>query len=118
MTWTIAEKDLPPDVKRRLHIASQRTFGPSGMLESDDLDNFEFATRPNRGFVTREGTLNLQMGLGREREDPKRPGVVGPFLSETTQRGFYRAYADCLSSDSWTELEAATAGWKQATLPK
>lgn len=118
MTWPIAEKEMPEDLKRRLAVASHRTFGPAGMLEGDDLDNFEYATRPNRGFVTRQGNLNLQMGLGQEREDPFLPGVIGPFMSETAQRGFYRAYADCLASDSWTELEANTANWKQATLRK
>ena len=116
MTWTIVEKDMPDDLKRRVQVATHRMFGPAGMLESDDLDNFDFATRPNRGFVTRQGDLNLQMGLGQEREDPVLPGVVGPFMSEMAQRGFYRAYADCLASGDWTELEAATAGWKQATL--
>lgn len=118
MTWAIAEKDMPDDLKRRLAIAAHRTFGQGGMLESDDLDNFEYATRPNRGFVTRQGDLNLQMGLGQEREDPDLPGVIGPFMSETAQRGFYRAYADCLSSENWAELQQATAGWKQAVLAK
>lgn len=116
MTWTIAEKEMPDDLKRRLAVAAMRTFGPSGMLESDDLDNFEFATKPNRGFVTRQGTLNLQMGFGREREHPDRPGVIGDFMSETAQRGFYRSYADCLASGSWDELQAATANWKQLAM--
>ncbi len=116
MTWPIAERDMPDDLKQRLAVASHRTFGPAGMLEGDDLDNFEFATKPNRGFVTRQGTLNLQMGLGREREDPQLPGVIGPFMSETAQRGFYRAYADFLAADSWAELEAGTADWKQTAM--
>ena len=118
MTWAIAEKEMPDDLKRRVQIASHRVFGTAGMLESDDFDNFEYATKPNRGVVTREGRLNLQMGMGKEREDPNLPGVIGPFLSEMAQRGFYRTYADCLSSGSWKELEAATSSWKQDLLNK
>ncbi len=118
MTWTIAEKAMPEDLKRRLQVATHRMFGSAGLLESDDLDNFEYATRPNRGFVTRQGELNLQMGMGTEREDPEMPGIVGPFMSEMAQRGFYRAYADCLASKDWDEFQAATANWKQVTLGK
>lgn len=118
MTWTIVEKDMPEDLKRRVQIASNRVFGTGGMLESDDLDNFEYASIPNAGFVTSQGRVNAQMGLGFEREDPELPGVIGPFMSEMTHRGFYRFYADCLSSGNWKELEAATANWKQDMLRK
>ena len=118
MTWPIVEKNMSGDLKRRIAIAAHRIFGTAGMLESDDIDNFEYATRPNRGFVTRQGRLNCQMGLGGEREDPDFPGVVGDYINELGQRGFYRAYAEFLSADSWRELEANTANWKQTMLPK
>lgn len=118
MTWAIVEKEMPEDLKRRVAIAAHRTFGPAGMLESDDLDNFDYATRPNRGFVTRQGTLNLQMGMGREREDPVLPGVIGPFMSETAQRGFYRSYADFLAAENWQDLKTSTEDWKQVAMGK
>jgi phenylpropionate dioxygenase-like ring-hydroxylating dioxygenase large terminal subunit len=118
MTWAIAEKEMSDDLKRRIKVAVHRIFGTAGMLESDDVDNFEYATRPNQGYVTRQGRLNCRMGMGREREDSVLPGVVGPFMSELAQRGFYRCYADCLGASSWQELEANTANWKQTMLRK
>ena len=118
VSWSLVEKEMPDDLKRRIRSATQRTFGPAGMLEADDIDNFEYITKPNRGYVTRQGRLNLQLAMGKERVDPDFPGVLGDYLSEHGQRGFYRTYADCLSTNSWQELEAATATWKEDLLRK
>ncbi len=118
MTWTLVEKEMPEDLKRKLKAASHRLFGIAGMLEADDIDNFEYGTLPNRGYVTRQGRLNSQMGMGQAREDPDYPGVIGSFVTELAHRGFYQFYAQCLSSDSWKELEAKSANWKEALLRK
>ena len=116
MTWAIVDKEMPADLKQRLKTATQRVFGPAGMLEADDLDNLEYVTRPNRGSATRKERMNLQMGMGKEYEDPDYPGVIGNLISETAQRGFYRFYADCLSTSNWEELESVTATWKEDIL--
>ena len=115
-SWAIAAKDMSDDLKHRIKVASHRIFGTAGTLESDDIDNFEYGTRPNRGYVTRQGRLNCQMGLGLEREDPDFPGVIGGALGELPQRGFYRFWAECLGSKNWQELEANAANWKRAML--
>jgi len=116
MTWTIAEKEMTDDLKQRLKVATHRYFGTAGMLESDDIDNFDNGA--NRGYITRQGRLHCQMGLGVEREDATFPGVIGDYMSEVAQRGFYRFYADCLSSDSWQDLENITSNWKNELLDK
>jgi len=116
ITWAFAERRMPAELKQRIKVAAHRVFGPAGILESDDIDNFEYNAIPNRGYITRQGILNCQMGLGGEREDPDYPGVLADHLSEHAQRGFYRAWSDCMISGSWGELEARTAGWKAALL--
>ena len=116
MTWAIADKAMPDDMKRRLNVAVHRTFGAAGVLEADDLDNLETISRSSKGSAARKGVMNLQMGLGREYEDADFPGVLGNFISETAQRGFYRFYRDCLESGSWGELAAATANWREDIL--
>jgi 3-phenylpropionate/trans-cinnamate dioxygenase alpha subunit len=113
MTWAIAEKNMSEDLKLRIKTAAHRTFGTAGILEGDDLDSFEYGNRPNKGYMTRQGRLNLQMGLGREREDADFPGIVGEYMNELAQRGYYRAYADFMSSSNWQELEANSADWKE-----
>ena len=114
MTWVIGEKRMSEEAKERLQIAVHRAFGTGGMVESDDSDNFEYCGLPNEGFVTRQGTLNAKMGLGRGRIDADYPGVVGPYMSELAIRGFYRAYADFMKSGSWPDLTARTQQWKEA----
>ena len=116
MTWAFAEKEMPDDLKRRIKVATHRVFGTAGMLEGDDIDNFEYITIPNQGHVTRQGMMNLQMGMGEERLDPDYPGVLSD-MNEHAQRGLYRSWADCMSSSNWAELEAKTATWKEDILP-
>lgn len=118
MTWTIGGKEMSDDLKQRLQVATHRYFGTGGILEGDDIDSFEYGNKPNAGYITRQGRLNLQMGLGTDREDEYYPGVVGDYINELAQRGFYRAYADFLSSSNWLEVEANTAKWKEDLLPK
>lgn len=118
VTWAIVGSEMSDDLKRRMSAASHRVFGTAGILESDDLDAFEYANIPNRGYVTRQGRLDLTMGMGTEREDPIFPGVIGDYVNELAQRGFYRFYAECLEADNWDELEARTASWKHDLLRK
>jgi len=118
MTWAIVGKDMSEDLKYRMSTATHRVFGTAGLLESDDIDSFEYANVPNEGYVTRQGRVSLKMGMGLEREDPLFPGVVGDYVNELAQRGFYRFYADCLDASGWPELERTTANWKQDLLRK
>ncbi len=113
ITWVMAEKRMSDEAKRRLKVAAHRAFGSSGLLESDDLDAFEYCVRPNAGYVTRQGRINTAMGLGMDREDPEYPGVVSGLLSECAYRGFYRFYADCMGSQNWEELNRKSTLWKE-----
>jgi naphthalene 1,2-dioxygenase subunit alpha len=109
------EKDMPADLKHAIARTMHRTFGTAGMFEADDSDNMETMTHLNRGFVTRQGTLNSQMGLGGDRVDPELPGVVGDSaIGETSYRGFYRFYQEMLNAKSWDELRANDATWFQS----
>ena len=96
-----------------------QTFGTAGMLESDDADNMESMTQSNEGLVTRRGTLNAQMGMGKEREDAEMPGVVSDaMINELSHRGFYRYYQEMLVAESWDELRANSSRWKTAHLER
>ncbi len=116
VSWVIAEKRMSDEAKRRMKISVNRTFGMAGILEGDDMDNFEYSTQPNQGYFTRQGKLNAQLGLGLAREDPQYPGVVAEMVSELSIRGFYRFYADCLKSGDWNELQQKSANWKEQLL--
>lgn len=111
-TWAIVEKDMPADLKNGITRLMHRTFGTAGMFEADDADNMESMTHLNRGYVTRNGTLNSQMGLGGDRIDPELPGVVGDSaIGETAYRGFYRFYQEILNAKSWADIRSGDATW-------
>ncbi len=111
-TWAIVEKDMPAHLKEGIARTMHRTFGTAGMFEADDSDNMESMTHLNRGFVTRTGTLNSQMGLGGDRIDPELPGVVGDSaIGETSYRGFYRFYQEILNAKTWADVHSNNARW-------
>lgn len=113
-TWAIVEKDMPEELKQTIARGMHRTFGTAGTLESDDSDNMETMTQLNRGHVTRKGSMNSQMGLGNDREDPEFPGVIGDSaIGETSYRGFYRFYQELLTAKSWSDVRANDVRWKQ-----
>lgn len=118
-TWAIVEKDMPAELKQGITKLMHRTFGTAGMFEADDADNMESMTNLNRGYVTRNGTLNSQMGLGGDRLDPEMPGVVGDSaIGETAYRGFYRFYQEILNAKSWAEIRSADATWFESMVQK
>lgn len=111
-TWAIVEKDMPAHLKEGIARVMHRTFGTAGMFEADDSDNMETMTHVNRGFVTRKGKMNSQMGLGGDRIDPELPGVVGDSaIGETSYRGYYRFYQEILNAKTWDEIRANNADW-------
>lgn len=116
VTWALGDKRMSEEEKRLLVVAAHRTFGTAGTLEGDDMDNFEFCVRPNKGHFTRQGELNAAMGLGNARLDPVYPGVVDEMVSELSIRGYYRAYADFLASENWDEVKKRSENWQEQLL--
>lgn len=116
-TWAIVEKDMPQELKDTVMMTTNRMFGTGGMLESDDADNMETITQVNRGYVTQQGYLNSQMGLGMEHEHPEMPGLVSDIgMGETGYRGFYRFYQEMLNAPSWDDFRKGDATWKDGVL--
>ena len=47
------DKAAPPEVKEAFRRTAIRTFGPSGVFEQDDMDNWEGCSMSGRGVVSR-----------------------------------------------------------------
>ncbi|MFP5465138.1 MAG: aromatic ring-hydroxylating oxygenase subunit alpha [Gammaproteobacteria bacterium] len=104
-TWTLVEKDMPAELKQMMVATNMMTFGTAGMLETDDGENMEQCTGSNRGWVTRRGKLYSGMGQVREGVHAELPGIVGKgIVCETSNRGFYRRWAELMSGRSWEEV--------------
>ena len=99
------DKAAPQEIKDALRVTGLRAFGPSGVLEQDDMDNWEECTRTNRGTVTRRHSLNYQMGLGHDRFDEELGAWASDFkLSDSNPRYFYQRWARLMQADSCDQV--------------
>ncbi|GER22742.1 hypothetical protein NCCP1664_12390 [Zafaria cholistanensis] len=64
--WSLVDKSMPDDVKDAQRLYNLRTFGPSGIFEADDGENWSEVQAISHGFVTNNVPLNFQMGIGSE----------------------------------------------------
>ncbi len=96
------DKAAPPEVKEAFRITAIRTFGPSGVFEQDDADNWEGCSIAGRGVVSRRHELNIGMGLGHARYDEELGGVASDYrLSENNHRAFYGRWRELMDSQGW-----------------
>ncbi len=90
-SWLLVDKEASPAYRKATYEAYVRTFGPSGVFEQDDLENWEECTRVNKGKIAQRYTLHHQMNV----HVPVDPGFPGPgkawqgSYGERTQIAFY-----------------------------
>jgi hypothetical protein len=77
------------------------------MTESDDMENWCYATESSTGTIARTLAYNYQMGMGHEQPVPGLKGAVttGEFTEETN-RNYYVRWAAFMAGTSWTDLMA------------
>jgi phenylpropionate dioxygenase-like ring-hydroxylating dioxygenase large terminal subunit len=105
--WRIflVDRDAPQAVKdmaRHYHLTYS---GPGGLTESDDMENWSYATDSSRGDVSRSIYFNYEMGLGHENSVEGLKGAVenGEFTEENA-RIFYRRWAEFMKADGWKDI--------------
>ncbi|MCT7325035.1 aromatic ring-hydroxylating oxygenase subunit alpha [Ralstonia mojiangensis] len=104
-TWTIVNKTAPQDIKDRWLKGTMLTFSPSGVFEMDDGENFEFSTRTNQGFVTRQQDLYMGLGRGSQLLDAEIPGnVYRNQVNEANHRAFYQRWLDLMQARTWRDV--------------
>lgn len=101
--WTVLDKSMPDEVREAQRLYNLRTFGPSGIFEQDDGENWSEVQAIAHGFMTNRTALNYQMGLDSEREDGTYPGTTSELYSDAAGRSFYRAWADLMNTPAWHE---------------
>lgn len=106
--WTLVPKNMPEDIKDRFRRGSMRTFSPSGILEMDDGENWEYSTTANAGYVTRNQKLCYELAPAAQLEDGDLPGIVHEGqLSDANQRLFYKRWAEMMDAESWADVPFA-----------
>ncbi len=88
--------------------SSNHVFGPAGILEQDDGENWSHSTRGAKGRFSREQPVNLSMGRGADRvsSDPSGQAGIETVVNEHGQRWTYQSWQEWMNAENWQELMA------------
>jgi phenylpropionate dioxygenase-like ring-hydroxylating dioxygenase large terminal subunit len=64
MSWVLVEADAPEEFKKRVRRAYIASFGASGMLEQDDMENWRTISKSAKGETSRHVRQFVKMGEG------------------------------------------------------
>jgi 3-phenylpropionate/trans-cinnamate dioxygenase alpha subunit len=103
--WTVLDKSMPEDVRNAQRLYNLRTFGPSGIFEQDDGENWSEIQAISHGWRTNSVPLNYQMGIASESEDGRHPGSTSQLYSDSAGRRFYSRWAELMNTPAWHEVE-------------
>lgn len=107
--FTFIDRNTPRERRNFMVTLACRVFGPAGMLEQDDGENWSQATAQTRGIASRRVKHLLNMGLGRGKII-KEGGLarIEGFTSEHGQLWTYYSWAQWMKGLGWHELREAT----------
>ncbi len=106
VAWTLVNKSAPGHIKELYRKGSMMTFSPGGVFEMDDGENWEYSTRVNQGYVTRQQPLHYGLGIGTRDESRGLPGHIHRgSLNDANQRMFYARWAEFMEHDNWHDLQ-------------
>jgi PAH dioxygenase large subunit len=90
-SFLVVDKAAPEDFRKESMETYVRTFGPSGIFEQDDMENWEDCTLVNSGRIAQRYNLHHGMGFDvKPRDDFPGPGKAYPgSYGEKTQLAFY-----------------------------
>lgn len=99
-SWFLVEKDAPEDFKELSRKVYERTFGPGGVFEQDDAENWRSVTRAAEGPYARKNMLNYELAKDIPPDpDWPGPGVAYPIdYCEANQRNWWRTWLSYLLS--------------------
>lgn len=105
--FTILEKSLSPAERQFTLTMATHLFGPAGLLEQDDGDNWGQSTFATIGTTSRRYPLNFSMGKGHgelhEHESGQR--WIDTTVNEHAQLWTYRAWAEWMDAEDWPALK-------------
>jgi phenylpropionate dioxygenase-like ring-hydroxylating dioxygenase large terminal subunit len=113
-SYILVDKAMPPEVKEATVLYHQRRWGPNGMIQKDDMENWYIQTRYSKGFATRwRLRQNNQLAMSKPSlPGPSTVGLPGMFHPEPTDenyRRYFEHYALVMEARSWEEILAGEA---------
>ena len=106
--FTFLPKGAPEPLKRQIMWQANHIFGPAGLLEQDDGENWSQSTRASRGVASRKLGNHINMGIGHGQVSEGEAGerFVEGWVSEHGQRWLYRAWTEWIAATDWSDLKA------------
>jgi phenylpropionate dioxygenase-like ring-hydroxylating dioxygenase large terminal subunit len=107
--FSFVEKEAPPEKRAMTVMLANHIFGPSGMLEQEDGENWGQSTLQTRGSRSKRVPQLLKMDLGRG-QVIKEHGLafIEGTTSEHAQLWTYHSWAQWMKGLDWDELKKAT----------
>jgi len=107
--FSFTDRNMPQELRELLITFQTRLFGPAGLLEQDDGENWGQATMQTYGIASRRTMHKVNMGLGRGKVI-KEHGLarIEGLTSEYGQLWTYHSWAQWMKGSSWDELRAST----------
>ena len=106
--FTLMQKNAPPHYRQRAIRSAIHLFGPAGLLEQDDGENWSQSTRSSIGVSSRKLGQALKMGLGHDQVTTDAAGqrFIDTCVNEHGQRWLYRSWTEWMAARDWAELIA------------
>lgn len=103
----LVDRSASPEIQRQQVRASNRHFGPAGMYEQDDGENWDQATKASTSNILQRYDFNYAMGVGDGEIVAGRDGSpprVETLVNEHAQLWMYRCWAEYLKAENWDDL--------------
>lgn len=107
--FTFVDKNSSEEQKKNIIRMATHFFGPAGLLEQDDGENWNHSTRTCRTTrITGQRPLNFSMGKGLDTVDevPSGQSKIETVINEHGQLWTYRSWAEWMGADDWPALIA------------
>jgi 3-phenylpropionate/trans-cinnamate dioxygenase alpha subunit len=108
--YSFTDRDNPPERRAVDVMVANHIFGPAGLLEQEDGENWSQSTMQTRGMASRRIPQLLRMDLGRGkilRDEQGRARIEGT-TNEHAQLWTYAAWAEWMKGSDWETLRANT----------
>jgi 3-phenylpropionate/trans-cinnamate dioxygenase alpha subunit len=110
--FSFVRKDLPPEQRAMTIAGAIHSFGPAGMLEQEDGENWAQSTLQTLGAASSKIPQLLMMNLRRGKvvhdENDLDPPYIECSINEHGQLWTYLAWVEWLKGGSWAELQERT----------
>jgi 3-phenylpropionate/trans-cinnamate dioxygenase alpha subunit len=107
--FSFVDKNATAEERAMAVHRSNHVFGPAGLLEQEDGENWSQSTRQTMGLKSREIPQAIKMNLGRGKVI-REQGLarVEANTTEHAQLWTYASWAQWMKNPTWDELKAAT----------